>query len=395
MDSRYTSTQSSCSKASLSHSIPMPLTTERRYSVSSCVATHRLSLTTHSCREHHRKPFCLANAIWTRLPPDIAGPTDDVEGCLPFERRQQTELHRHVESLPAACLAGCLTEHAEEDSDLLIAQTAMQSAATKNTVLVADDADLVILLCYYADPDGFDLFMQCSTRGTTKKNRIWDIKVTQSELGADICNNILFIHAILGCDTTSRLYGLGKGLTLKRFTSSALFRDKAEQFCKKDATVDGVIDVGEGELVCLYSGKEGENLDGLRYTKFCDNVATNNVHIRPQTLPPISAAARYHSMRVYLQVQQWLGVCNMKETDWGWMTTDENLVPVMTLLPPAPDELLRVIRCNWTTDCSTARCRRRKHSLDGSPACGQCRCIGYSNSTAADISDEDDDDDDR
>ena len=32
----------------------------------------------------------LANAIWTRLPPDIAGPTDDVEGCLPFERRQQT-----------------------------------------------------------------------------------------------------------------------------------------------------------------------------------------------------------------------------------------------------------------------------------------------------------------
>ena len=65
--------------------------------------------------------------------------------------------------------------------------------------------------------------------------------------------------------------GLGKGLSLKRFTSSALFRDKAEQFCKKDATVDGVIDVGEAALVCLYSGKEGENLDGLRYTKFCDN----------------------------------------------------------------------------------------------------------------------------
>ena len=125
--------------------------------------------------------------------------------------------------------AGCLTEYAEDDVDVLIAKTAMQSAATKNTVLVADNTDLVILLCYNADPDGFDLFMQCSTRGTMKKNRIWDIKVTQSELGADICNNILFIHAILGCDTTSRLYGLGKGLSLKRFTSSALFRDKADQ----------------------------------------------------------------------------------------------------------------------------------------------------------------------
>ena len=29
--------------------------------------------------------------------------TIDVEGCLPFERRQQTEFHRNVESLPAAC----------------------------------------------------------------------------------------------------------------------------------------------------------------------------------------------------------------------------------------------------------------------------------------------------
>ena len=157
--------------------------------------------------------------------------------------------------------------------------TIVQSAAAKSTVLVADDTDLVILLCYYADPDGFALFMQCSTRGTTKENRIWDIKVTQSELGADICNNILFIHTILGWDTTSRLYGLGKGLSLKRFTSSASFRDKAEQFCKKDATVDDVIDAGEAALVCLYSGKEGENLDGLRYAKFCDKEATNKVHI--------------------------------------------------------------------------------------------------------------------
>ena len=186
-----------------------------------------------------------------------------------------------------ACSLLDASQNTEEDADLLIAQTAVQSAATKNTVLVADDTDLVILLCYYADPDGFDLFMQFSTRGTRKKNRIWDIKVTQSELVANICNNILFIHAILGCDTTSRLYGLGKGLSLKRFTSSALFRDKAEQLCKKDAAVDDVIDAGEAALVCLYSGKEGDNLDGLRYAKFCDKVATNKVHIRPQTLPPI------------------------------------------------------------------------------------------------------------
>ena len=170
--------------------------------------------------------------------------------------------------IPLPCAAGVEQDDAESsdktpctNSDLKAAGSlydelvamAKDAEEVANSVFVADNTELVILLCYYTDPDGFDLFMEFSTRRTTKKNRIWDIKVTQSELGANICNNILFIHAILGCDTTSRLYGLGKELLLKRFTSSALFRDKAEQFCKKDATVDDVIDAGEAALVCLYS----------------------------------------------------------------------------------------------------------------------------------------------
>ena len=40
----------------------------------------------------------------------------------------------------------------------------------------------------------------------------------------------------------------------------------------------------------------------------------------------------------------------------GWMEKDGHLLPVMTDLPPAPEDLLRIIRCNCTTDCSTARC---------------------------------------
>ena len=199
----------------------------------------------------------LANGIWTRLPPDIAGPTGEVQhvldgGALLYRitwphgfptyqeicalycdyvsryvgpaivvfdgyRIPSTKYTTHQRltggkvgievtitgdmkftmskdvflsnlankqnfiDMLTHCLqlAGCLTEHPKEDGDLLIVQTAVQSAATKNTVIVADDTDLVILLCYYADPDGFALFRQCSTRGTTKKNRIWDIKVNQ------------------------------------------------------------------------------------------------------------------------------------------------------------------------------------------------------------------------
>ena len=40
------------------------------------------------------------------------------------------------------------------------------------------------------------------------------MKVLKEKLGQDVCNKIFFIHAILGCDTTSRLHGIGKGTSL-------------------------------------------------------------------------------------------------------------------------------------------------------------------------------------
>ena len=199
MDSRYTST---CSNASLSH--PMPVTTERRHPVS--------ALFDDTLMPRAPQKAVLANAIWTRLPPDIAGPTGEVQHVLddgallhritwphgfpPYQdicalycdhlsrnfgpaivifdgyRIPSTKYTTHqrrtggkfgievtfrgdvkltmskdvflsnvankqnfIDMLSLYMqLAGCLTEHAEEDADLLIAQTALQSAATRITL---------------------------------------------------------------------------------------------------------------------------------------------------------------------------------------------------------------------------------------------------------------------
>ncbi len=61
---------------------------------------------------------------------------------------------------------------------------------------------------------------------------------------------------------------------------------------------------GEEVLVSLYNEKQNERLDVLRYKRFCEKVATSVSHVHPQTLPPSSAAAKYHSFHVYLQVVQ-------------------------------------------------------------------------------------------
>lgn len=53
--------------------------------------------------------------------------------------------------------------------------------------------------------------------------------------------------------------------------------------------------------------------------RFHEKVATNNSHIHPKTLPPTSAAAKYHSLRVYFQVNEWKGRgTELNPLDWGW-----------------------------------------------------------------------------
>jgi len=58
-------------------------------------------------------------------------------------------------------------------------------------------------------------------------------------------------------------------------------------------------------------------LDSLSHKRFCEKVASKTSHVKPQSLPPTSAAAKYHSLRLYLQVQEWKGSADgLHPTDW-------------------------------------------------------------------------------
>ena len=140
--------------------------------------------------------------------------------------------------------------------------------------------------------------------------------------------------------------------------------------------------------MALYRGRRDETLDQLRYKKYCENEAGRKAYVQPQTLPPTSLTAKYHSLRVYLQVRQWKGQDYDSEEiqHWGWkMATPDQLLPVMSDKAAAPDYLIQVIRCNCSTDCSTRRCNCRKNGLECSPACGQRRGDSCSNCTLPEI----------
>jgi hypothetical protein len=118
-----------------------------------------------------------------------------------------------------------------------------------------------------------------------------------------VCGNMLFTHAILGCDTTSRIFGIGKGVALKQIRTSEHFRAQAQIFTQSNSSKEEIMAAGERAIVSLFSGLRGEGLDALRLQRFYQKVNVSTAYVQPQTLPPTAAAAQYHSMCVYYQVQ--------------------------------------------------------------------------------------------
>jgi hypothetical protein len=287
--------------------------------------------------------------------------------------------------------AGCNVIQAPDDADLLIVKTAVESAKSNSTVLVGDDTDLLVLMIYHGDIDGKDLFFRPEPRQRSKTSRVWNVRETKSALGPDICSNILFIHALLGCDTTSRIHGLGKATGLKKFKASAYFKDQARLFSGDANAVskEDVIAAGERALVCLYSGEKDESLNTLRYSRFCQKVSTGNAVLQPENLPPTSAAASYHSQRVFLQVQQWKGI-DLPPLEWGWQLKNGKFTPECTSLPPAHASLLEMIRCGCKGDCRNNRCSCRKNNLKCSAACSGCKGVNCTNAPESDLTEEED-----
>ena len=77
----------------------------------------------------------------------------------------------------------------------------------------------------------------------------------------DVSSNTLVTHAILGCDTTSRVLGVEKGVSLRLVQESDTFRAKASIFLKQSATKEEIAAAGEKAMIQLFTGKEADSSD--------------------------------------------------------------------------------------------------------------------------------------
>ncbi|VDI57325.1 Hypothetical predicted protein [Mytilus galloprovincialis] len=183
------------------------------------------------------------------------------------------------------------------------------------------------------------------------------------------------------------MFGIGKGIVLKKLRSEPEFQDMTTTFM---TSTDSRIIAASGEemMVSLYGGLRYEGLDLLRYRKFASKVVVGNIYVQVKSLPPTSDSARFHCLRSYLQSRTWIGNADdLSPTDWGWHIDDNKLLPVKGTLPPAPEKLLKIIKCNYKINCDTMRYSCRKHGIECSSACGECRGVSCLNSSAPTLND--------
>lgn len=95
-------------------------------------------------------------------------------------------------------------------------------------------------------------------------------------------------------------------------------------------------------------------------------VVSASSFLTPESLPPVKSVACY-------QIMVWTGKAKgMDTTDWGWRLQVNLYVPAISRLYAAPDSLLKVIHCNYSTSCKTLRCSCRRYGLQCTIVCGLC-----------------------
>jgi hypothetical protein len=216
------------------------------------------------------------------------------------------------------------------------------------------------------------------------KRRVYksvSISDVQKGIGVNVCKQLLVIHAIGGCDTTSALFGVGKATVYRRVMQNKQFEDSVSLLQNIEADEEAIAKAGLKLMVGLYDGKTTDNLNTMRFNAYSRMVTSSLGQLMPQKLPPTERAAYYHVLRCHYQAVVWarLSYEGIDPLRWGSKLKGGKLEPVMTDQKVAPDNLLKLVTCKCKGSCHTAACTCRKHDMNCLSSCKNCKGVLCSN----------------
>ena len=256
----------------------------------------------------------------------------------------------------------------DNDADVMIVEQALDLLKNNNVCVIADDTDVfVLLLSKVSKLALYGIYLK-----QPKAERLLNISSIVGLIQEEKLKQILLLHAMSGCDTTSFLFGVGKTKLYKKEILEK-HEDLSGVFYNSDSIINEIISAGEKIIMELYTeAKKCGDLNSLRSFLFKKQLQKRGLiqkKVDIRRLPPSSSAAGYHSLRVYHQIQEWLGN-NLDPLQYGWKISEDRITPVTTDLPLAPENLLHRIKCACRTNCKSGNCSCKRVTLYCSQACG-------------------------
>jgi 5'-3' exonuclease len=216
----------------------------------------------------------------------------------------------------------CKVIYADEDADVDIAKVGVSESLKKNTTVIGEDTDLLVLLLYYSTTDTrYNLYFRSDITRRRRENLTHDIIKYRKTLGHEFCSNLLFVHSFTGSDTTSAFYGVGKGTALHEFVKRTSFNDIAKVFTMPGTSHQEIEDAGEKAALIIYKSPEN-TIHVTRQRLLTQKVLKARSFVKPEMLPPTRSALKYHSFHCYYQIRKWCDE-DLNAEQWGWINTQK------------------------------------------------------------------------
>ena len=242
--------------------------------------------------------------------------------------------------------------------------------------MLSDDTDVFVLLVYWVYRA--DLELLCKVQMERWDRTVLNINATCEDLGPK-CLQLLGMHALSGCDTTSYPYGKGKISALNTLLAQD-FPGLADVLGEVDATHTDLVEATTPFFCALYRQLPGTSMESARFKLFTKKKKKTP---KVMALPPTSANLLQHALLAHLQTMLWKAAEHQGPpnesadiTHFGWEVRDDIPIPVIAQGDPAPPELIDVIQCQCRAQgkkCSTEACGCHKQHLS---CTSFCNCSG-------------------
>ena len=267
-----------------------------------------------------------------------------------------------------------------EEADNIIPQQAIMCAEEQSgaTVVVADDADVFVLLLYHYLNEGLTCPMFMIS--PIQQRSLIDIKNTV-QAHRNMIPGFPAAYALSGCDTVPTYFGIGKGTVLKNLIAAP---NSLSQLGCVDGLLSHVVDQPTNFISACYSSKVNEKtMSDIRYkiwTMKFGKTASSTPNI--QVLPPTTETFAENVKRSHLQTVTWkaalsLGPPALDPIEYGYVRYEPSKTLLPTTVPDdvtlAPDEIVSLMKCNCegASACRNTRCSCSRSKL---PCTLFCKC---------------------